>query len=152
MTDGSDTGWGVHSPIMQTYGFWAKEEAQMSINVRELQSILFALKLHAERFRNSTIKVLMDNKISIKYMAKAGGMASIHLQNIAVQIQNVCNSYNLQVIYQHIKGINNVEADRLSRIKKPLYESTIPRTFFQTIMDRWGPLTIDMFATRHIGS
>ncbi|CEG80371.1 hypothetical protein RMATCC62417_14721 [Rhizopus microsporus] len=130
MTDSPDTDWGVRSPDMQTYRFWMKEEAQMSINVRELQSILFVLKLHAERFRNSTIKILTDNKTSIKYTTKAGGTASVHLQNAAVQMQDVCNSYSLQIINQYIKGINNVEADRLSRIKK-LYETQFQGNFFR---------------------
>ncbi|KAG1486278.1 hypothetical protein G6F54_013284 [Rhizopus delemar] len=56
--------------------------------------------------------------------------------------------YNLNVIYQHIKGVDNVEADQLSRTKKPLYESTIPKRFFRTIQSLWGPLDIDMFASR----
>ncbi|KAG1142990.1 hypothetical protein G6F37_012541 [Rhizopus arrhizus] len=147
-TDSSDTGWGVNSNFIQTYGFWTAAEKTLSINVRELMGIYFALKLHGPNFRNCTIKVLTDNKTSIKYTTKAGGTASVHLQDYAVKIQDLCNMYNLNVIYQHIKGVDNVEADQLSRTKKPLYESTIPKRFFRTIQSLWGPLDIDMFASR----
>lgn len=43
----------------------------------------------------------------------------------------------------------NVEAGKLSREKKPLYESTIPKKIFNQIIKQWGPLTIDAFAARH---
>lgn len=147
-TDSSDTGWEISSPMMQTYGFWTEEEERLSINVRELMSIYFALKLYGPNCQNSTIKILIDNKTSIKYTTKAGGTASVHLQDYAVKIQDICNRYKIQVIYQHIPGIYNTTADQLSRTKKPLYESTIPRKFFNWIQRTWGPLHLDMFATR----
>lgn len=35
------------------------------------------------------------------------------------------------MIYQHIKGIKNIQAGKLSRTRKPLYESGILRRFFK---------------------
>lgn len=120
----------------------------LSVNVREFMSINLALKLHGPNFKECTIKALTDNKTSIKYTAKAGGTASVHLQDYAVKIQDICNMYNLKVIYQHIKGVDNVALDQLTRTKKPLYKSAMPSCFFQLIQQHWGPLEIDMFASR----
>lgn len=77
------------------------------------------------------------------------GTSSLLLQDLAIQIQNICNNFNLQVLYQYIPGIHNTQADTLSRIKKPLYESSIPKAMFSTINRQWGPLQMDAFAARH---
>ncbi|EIE89496.1 hypothetical protein RO3G_14207 [Rhizopus delemar RA 99-880] len=65
--DASNTGWGVKSNVMETSGFWTEEEKETSINVRELQTIYFALKLHARNAKNSTIHIFSDNKTALKY-------------------------------------------------------------------------------------
>jgi hypothetical protein len=148
--DASATGWGVTSPLITASGFWRLEEQEnFSINVRELKTILFALKLHAKKCEDSTIKIYSDNITALKYTTKAGGTSSVILQDLAIQIQQICNKHRLQVIYQHVPGILNTEADRLSRLKKPLYESSIPRRMFNKIQQTWGRLKIDAFAARH---
>jgi hypothetical protein len=55
--DASDLGWGVSSHEMEISGQWTNEEKTTSINVRELKTILFALKLHAEKFREKNIRI-----------------------------------------------------------------------------------------------
>lgn len=147
--DASNTGWGISSPLVTTSGFWTQEEVQQSINVRELKAILFAIQLHARKCENSTIKIFSDNMTALKYTTKSGGTASEVLQDLAIRIQELCNKFNIQPIYQHIPGVNNTQADMLSRIRKPLYESPIPRKMFNKIQQRWGPLRLDAFAARH---
>jgi 16S rRNA C967 or C1407 C5-methylase (RsmB/RsmF family) len=78
-----------------------------------------------------------------------GGTPSAILQDLAIQIQELCNKHNITAIYQHIPGIQNTQADALSRIKRPVYESAIPKKMFCTIQKKWGKLTIDAFAARH---
>ncbi|KAG1031758.1 hypothetical protein G6F43_013894 [Rhizopus delemar] len=46
--DASDTGWGVTSPHVETASHWKRQESDLSINVRELKTILFAVQLHAK--------------------------------------------------------------------------------------------------------
>ncbi|KAG0772974.1 hypothetical protein G6F22_015278 [Rhizopus arrhizus] len=88
---------------------------------------------------------------TLKYSTKAGGTASPPLQELAIEIQDVINSYNLTVTYSHVLGILNVKADTLSRIKasNPQYEATMPKKWFQVINQKMGPLRIDGFAARH---
>lgn len=148
-TDSSDSGWGVSSPMMENFGFWNKMEQSTSINVRELKAVYFALKMHAQKFENCTIKIFTDNTTALKYTTKYGGTACLQLQELAVMIQDLCNKYHLKVIYQHIQGIKNTSADRLSRKQVPLYEQTIPRKMFQMISKQWGLMKIDAFAAAH---
>jgi hypothetical protein len=50
--DASDSGWGITSDIVKRYGLWNENERQLSINVRELMAIRFALQAHAQKFRD----------------------------------------------------------------------------------------------------
>lgn len=142
--DVSNSGWGVSSDMITASGFWNQEGEQKSIHVRELKTILFALQHHAPKCGNSIIKIYSDN-----ITAKSGGTTTIILQDLAIQIQELCNQYNIHVMYQHIPGILNTQADQLSRRKNPLYESTFPKKMFNQIQQQWGPLKIDAFAARH---
>ncbi|KAG0734175.1 hypothetical protein G6F66_013079 [Rhizopus arrhizus] len=72
--DASNMGWGVASHELETAGFWTKSEKETSINTRELQAIYFGLKLHAEKYRGSTIRVYTDNMTALKYTVKDGGV------------------------------------------------------------------------------
>ncbi|KAG0847967.1 hypothetical protein G6F17_012059 [Rhizopus arrhizus] len=145
--DASNMGWGVASHELETAGFWTKSEKETSINTRELQAIYFGLKLHAEKYRGSTIRVYTDNMTALKYTVKDGGTASALLQDLAVKIQDLCNSYQLDVQYQHIPGVKNVKADQLSRqTSTPLYEASVPQHVFRRINQTMGPLKIDAFA------
>ncbi|KAG2217341.1 hypothetical protein INT45_009098 [Circinella minor] len=101
-TDASDLGWGVASQELETAGRWTEKEKETSINMRELTAIYFALKLHAKKYRGSTIKIYTDNMTALKYTVKDGGTASALLQDLAVQIQDLCNQYQLDVQYHHI--------------------------------------------------
>jgi hypothetical protein len=135
--------------MVSTAGFWTKTELQQSINIRELMTILFAIQLHASRCEDSAIKIYSDNITALKYTTKDGGTSSLALQDLAIKIQELINKHRLTVQYQHVPGIMNVEADKLSRERKPFYESTIPKKVFNQIIKQWGPLAIDTFAARH---
>lgn len=147
--DASNTGWGISSPLVQDSGFWTQKEIDQSINVRELKTILFALQRHAVKYKDSTIQIFSDNMTALKYTTKSGGTSSALLQELAIEIQNICNQYNLQVVYQHIPGVLNTAADALSRKKIPFHESTIPKKMFQVIETLWGKRKVDAFAARH---
>jgi hypothetical protein len=145
--DASDIRWGIASTALIT----TVKESEQSTNVLKLIAILFALKLHAPKFKSSHIRIFKDDMTALKYSARSGCTASPLLQDLAVQIQEICNQYHLDVEYQHIPGVHNVQADALSRQQRhhsPVYETTLPRRIFQQINKRWGPLKIDTFATK----
>lgn len=151
--DASDTGWGVHSKVISKAGYWTGRERQESINVRELTAVYYyALRLHVKDSNFLTeINLHTDNMTALKYVTKSGGTASTALQDLAVKIQDLCNLlHQLKIRYHHVAGVRNTEADRLSRSGQPMYESSIPRTFFNLLKKRWGRYwRIDAFAASH---
>lgn len=146
--DASLTGWGIKSPIMETAGYWKKEEQTLSINFRELKTILFALTLHANDYAHATIDLYTDSITALKYVTKQGGTSSPHLQQLALQIKDQIIASNMTVLFHHIPGILNVDADRLSR-HKPTHEWTLPKIWLKRIARHWHfRPTIDAFASR----
>ncbi|KAG1142367.1 hypothetical protein G6F37_010029 [Rhizopus arrhizus] len=90
---------------------------------------------------------------SSQIQQQVGGTASKILQDLAVKIQEICNSYNLDMEYEHISGRENFQADWLSRqhhttSKNIIYNAHMPKRIFQQLSRIWGPLTIDAFADR----
>jgi hypothetical protein len=81
--DASQTGWDVQSELITISGFWTKEEQELSINVRELKTILFAFQLHTPSAANSIINLYTDNVTALKYVRKFGGTSSIYLDLFA---------------------------------------------------------------------
>ncbi|KAG1040619.1 hypothetical protein G6F43_012253 [Rhizopus delemar] len=148
--DASDSGWGVSSDLMSTSGFWSEEDKKHSINVRELTAIYYAILLHTREGKVREMLIHTDNITALKYVSKAGGTSSPVLQDLAVKIQDLCNKTGVNIRYQHIAGVNNTKADKLSRVKRPLYESTIPTRFFQQVKKQWGRYwKVDAFAAAH---
>lgn len=49
-----------------------------------------------------------------------GGTASVLLQDLAIQIQDLRSQHQLNVCYHHVAGVKNTEADILSRVKQSL--------------------------------
>ncbi|CEP10306.1 hypothetical protein, partial, partial [Parasitella parasitica] len=148
--DALDSGWGVHSTRVSQAGFWDDKAKEDSINVRELKAIYYALILHAREGDIKELRLHTDNITALKYVTKAGGTASSVLQDLAVKIQDLCNQYSMKVHYQHIAGVKNTVADHLSRIHKPLHESSIPPRFFSQLRQSWGRRwKIDAFAASH---
>ena len=147
--DSSDSGWGVASKFGEFSGFWTRQEREDSINVRELKTILIALEIHAKQYKDGRLLVYTDNTTALKYASKAGGTATETLQGLALDIQDICLAWGLQVQYRHIPGVQNTVADRLSRQQEPIHEWKLPPSMFKKLNQRWGPLIIDGFAARH---
>ena len=50
-SDSSDVGWGAHLGEDVASGLWSLEEAELSINARELLAVEFSLRFFLRRFR-----------------------------------------------------------------------------------------------------
>jgi hypothetical protein len=134
---------------MEVAGFWTSPQKEESINVRELTTIWYALRLHVKSIENTHVQIYTDNMTALKYVTKAGGTASIQLQDLALQIHELISKHNITVSFQHIRGIHNTVADRLSRTQLPWYEQKLPTKLFKRIEGRWGRRKIDAFAAAH---
>ena len=82
----------------------------------------------------------MDNAAAVAYINKIGGTHSHVLVNLAIALW--------EWSAQHLPGKLNIRADRESRILTDSSDWKLNPNLFQAILRTWGPLEIDLFASR----
>ena len=151
-SDASDIGWGFTTTTQITTtqatsaGGWTKSELEQSINFRELKSVLFALRINAEKWKDKTVRVRTDNITTRAFVNKQGGTI-LHLHRLAHELYQICQKYRIRLLAEYVPGKENVTADDLSR-RHDRYDWKLSPTIFRTLSQRWGPLYLDLFATR----
>ena len=146
-SDASDVGWGAHVGGEVTPGLWSLEEAELSINARELLALEYDLRFFAPQISNFTVALFADNSTAISYLRNQGGTRSPLLNSIAQRILRWVESLPVVLPPQFIMGRNNVLAHSLSRPNQILgSEWTLKSQVFQVLCKRW-PVSIDLFAT-----
>ena len=110
--------------------------------------LVFTSTAHTKR-RKLNHQYIYRQRHRFKIRKKLGGTNSIYLQDLALQIQELINQFNLKIHFQHIPGVTNIQADRLSRRTPPLYEWKLPTKWLQLIQSKWGQCTIDAFVARN---
>ena len=114
-SDASDVGWGAHLGDRVASGLWARSEALLPINARELLAVRHGL-LHFQSFLSgATVAVFCDNVTAVAYLRKEGGTRSPALSAVAQGILHWAESLRIRLAPQFIPGIRNVLADSLSR-------------------------------------
>ena len=146
-SDASDVGWGAHIGDQVASGLWAPEDAERSINARELLAIERALKWFAPLLVGSSVAVFADNSTAVSYLRNQGGTHSSLLNSIAQRILCWAEDQSIVLSPQFVMGKHNVLADALSRPNQILgAEWTLKQEVFSDLCRRW-PVSIDLFAT-----
>ena len=146
-SDASDVGWGAHLGDSVVSGLWSPQEADLSINVRELLAVEKGLHHFAPQLVDSTVAVFVDNSTAIAYLRNQGGTRSPLLNSIAQSILRWSELIPVSLAPQFIKGKDNVLADSLSRPNQVLgAEWTLKREVFLDLWKRWLVM-LDLFAT-----
>ena len=114
-SDTSDIGWGAHLGEEVSSGLWSLEEAELSINARELLAMEYGLWYFAPQISNSTVALFADNSTATAYLRNQGGTRSPLLNSIAQRILRWAESLPVVLAPQFIMGRNNVLANSLSR-------------------------------------
>ena len=145
ITDASRTGWGGTFDNLEASGQWDTFVASQSSNYRELLAIYMCIKSFQEQLCNKNIQILTDNVSAMAYINHKGGPCP-KLAELAIQVWALAEEIGLSLHCKHISGINNITADRLSRVKDKANWMLNPGIFF--ILDNiWGPHSIDRFAS-----
>lgn len=152
-TDASQFGWGVHfikSARMQRFdrtgGSFTAEEQQLHINAKELLAIYFALQV-AQPPPGSNVLIEADNTSAEAQVNNQGGRSQA-LQRISRQVWKWCHQHRVRLHIEWLPGVDNVIADQESRRAYDSADWKLHPQLFQEINHRFGPLDIDMFATR----
>ena len=94
------------------------------------------------------VLLLMDNISAVTYINKMGGTHSPMLSYLAKNLWDWCLTHNILVTARYIPGIQNVEADRESRVFLDSSDWKLHPGVFNCLHQKWGPINIDLFASR----
>jgi hypothetical protein len=144
-TDASGSGWGAFIPGKEAAGFWDRSMSKRPSNTRELMAVLMGMLSLVEDLKGHSVQVLSDNVTTCAYINHMRG-SSIDLHDIATSIWACAAENNILLSAHYIAGKNNQKADALSRLPVCL-EWKLHPAMFRILDRRWGPHTIDRFAT-----
>lgn len=149
-TDSSQKGWGgceIKSG-KKTIGNCSYEEKLYHINYLELKAVFLSIKTFCSTSENTHIQVRLDNMVAMHYINNMGGRIP-ELNLLVRDIWFWCIARNIWFSASHIPGIDNVEANRLSRTINDDLEWKLNETIFLKISQIFHLKEgIDLFASR----
>jgi hypothetical protein len=146
-SDASLAGWGGNCTFGQTGGRWSTEEKTNHINWLELKAGFLVLQAFTKETENLSIRLNLDNTCAVAYIKNFGGRY-FKLNALTKEIWNWCKTKNIWLSAVHLPGSKNLVADRKSRVFNDKTEWTLNAVVFDSIIQKWGNPSIDLFASR----
>lgn len=147
-TDASKKGWGSKFKDKHVGGRWDEEEMSHHINYLELLAIFYSLQAFFKDHKSLHIGIRSDNTCAIAYVNEMGGMSSIDLDKLAFKIWSWCAERDIFITAQFIPGIENFDADHMSRNFTDSTEWKLKKEIFDRIRLHCFDPDIDLFASR----
>jgi hypothetical protein len=152
ITDASALGWGGTTGTRQTQGLWAVDDIQdgININVLELKAILFSLKaILRDDTEDAHIRIRSDNTTAVHTINNMGTCRSFECHSVVMDIWEWARTKNNWLTATHIPGVDNDEADELSRNFNMAHEWKLNTKIFQEILTTFNiEPDVDLFASR----
>ncbi|CAB4019105.1 Integrase recombinase xerD-like [Paramuricea clavata] len=148
-TDASGVGYGGYFTSLRDvniHGHWSVEQSGKSSTFRELSAILLVLKTSVQRLQHKKVKIFSDSQSACRIVQV--GSRIFELQNIAVDIFNICFINDIMIETQWIPRAENRTADVLSKTID-LDDWKLHPELFVMLHRAWGPFTIDRFAANY---
>ena len=148
-TDASDTGYGGYTVTLGTHvahGICDLEDSLQSSTYRELKAILLVTRSLQHILANRKIKVFTDNQSTACIVCS--GSSKPDLQDLAVKLYDVCVQHQIILQCEWIPRTQNTTVDTISRIVD-LDDWKLNPKLFQILDEKWGPHTIDRFASSY---
>ncbi len=144
-SDASKMGWGATCGNISTNGRWSHEENLLHINVLELKAAFLAIQSFLKHQSNLVVKLRLDNTTAVSYINNQGGTRSPKLMSLTLELWNWCLRHSIFLKAEYLPGVQNVQADRESRVFTDSSDWKIQSEVIQPFLkDR----EIDLFATR----
>ena len=145
--DASQSGYGgytVEHGCHIAQGQWSSEEARQSSTWRELKAVRLVLESLVSKLANERVRWFTDNQNVCRIIMC--GSRRPNLQEEAIAIFSISVANHIRIEPEWIPCDENHFADYLSRIVD--YDDwCIDSNIFQYLDQRWGPHTIDRFAS-----
>ena len=147
-SDASKQGWGASCQDTSTGGPWTLEEKSWHINCLELLAATLALKTFTKKRTRLSVLLKIDNTTAVAYINNHGGTVSKQLVTLSRELWMWCLERNIHIQAQYLPGAMNLTADRESRCMRDRSDWKLDHQTFGRINERYGPLEVDMFASR----
>jgi hypothetical protein len=134
-TDASGVGWRAECNCVSTGGQLSIEEKQFlpNINYLELHAVLLGLQSFHKDLRNTHVKGFCDNSTTVAYINNMGGTKSRLCHQKATEIWNYLQTNNMWVTAVHLPGVQNVVAERESRLIRDETEWMLNMNIFKSV-------------------
>ena len=129
-------------------GLWTDAETNLHIICLELLAAWYAVQAFTLMKRDLHILLWIDNQSAVAYINHKGGNHSTQLAQLAIQFWSWAVQKGITLEARHIAGRKNVQADRMSRTIQDRSDWKLRTALFHQLNILWGPLEIDLFATR----
>ena len=134
----------IDNSILETNKNFSEEETGQSSTWRELEAVFFGIQSFAPRLKGRSINWEMDNQAVPSITSK--GSRKPHLQQLAVNIFNLCKAHDIKLNIYWVPREQNTVADELSKfVDYDDWKTT--RHLFNYLNQKWGPFTVDRFAS-----
>jgi hypothetical protein len=148
-TDASLTEWGCSVDDVNAGGNWTPTEAEHHINYLEMLAVFFALKSFSSQISGKHVKVLIDNTTAVAGINQMGTCHSRTNHRLACRIWEWCVAHNIWLTVAHIPGIENITADRESRVSRRETEWQLNKRIYSAAIQKIGVTpNIDLFASQ----
>ena len=146
-SDASDTGWGgyaVQIGELSATGSWSEAEGRKSSTWREIRGTKLVLESLLSNLRGKEVLHRTDNMNTVRIMTVGSRKCDLHHE--AIQIYKLCQENNIRLSVEWVSRDENEQADALSRTEDANDYSLDPAVF-EHLDKRWGPHTVDRFAS-----
>ncbi|XP_041433304.1 uncharacterized protein LOC121398305 [Xenopus laevis] len=147
-TDASLLGWGATWNTSSVQGRWSPAEKRLHIIVLELRAVRLALRHWSPLLQDKSIRVQSDNSTTVAYINRQGGTRSKASLAEVVQILAWAELSSVRLSAIHIPGVDNTQADFLSRNQLDPGEWELHPAVFTDLVKRWGSPQVDLMASR----
>ena len=149
-TDASGVGWGAECNGVSTGGQWsiAEQEFVHNINYLELNAVFLGLQSFCNELTNKHVKILCDNSTTVAYINNMGGTKSAVCNAKTRELWTFAYAHNMWLSAIHLPGVENVIADRESRLIRDETEWSLNNDLFHKLTTVFFVPKIDLFASR----
>lgn len=128
-------------------GQWSQGESPLHINCLEPLAGAFTVKTFVKGKVQIRVRLLLDNLTATHYINKMGGRKSPVLARLALDLWEWCLHHNILIEAQYFPGVQNIRADRQSRVFLDHHDWKLDPLLFTELNRVWGPLEVDLFAS-----
>ncbi|GAQ91382.1 DNA Adenine methyltransferase [Klebsormidium nitens] len=151
--DAGGQGWGGHLDIgseqHKAHGSWEPHEVHgvASSTWRELTGLLRLLRAFRPLLSDCTV-VARGDALNVFSILSKGGSAKEHLQSVCLELFSLCSEQRIELRPEWLPREENARADYLSKVRD-VDDFGLSAEAFAFISARFGPCTVDRFASEH---